>query len=118
MSIYRCEFCDVILRKASYKQRRIHNRGKTHILMRKAYYLELLEEETIRTELNRKITRRKSFSEPFELPPGMNKNRPIVPKIPENIKSFVLPSGFDFKDKRNYPKEWLKIKKVIDGDYF
>lgn len=120
MSSYYCEFCDVLLRKASYKQRRTHNRGKNHYLMRKTYYLEILEDKKIRNELNKKILIVGNRQLKFQLPPGFSQKKmlPAVPEIPQNIKSFVIPFGFNFEDKRNYPKNMFEIKKIIDGQYF
>lgn len=120
MSCFHCLFCNIKLKSASYKQRKVHLRGKKHQLMRKTFYYEILEHKTIRNEINEKIIQCDRKPSLYELPPIFENSKilPIIPEIPKNIKNFVIPYGFTFEDERNYPKNMEKIKKVIDGEFY
>lgn len=54
---------------------------------------------------------------PFEMPPFKN-DPPVVPEPPFNFKSFFLPLGFNFKDRKNYPRKLEDIKKIMKGKYY
>lgn len=84
--------------------------------MRKAYYLEVLENKDIRKKLLEKIIH-VNYST-FKLPPGFESKKilPFIPKMP--FTPFKIPPGFNFEDRRNYPKDMKDIKRILDGEYF
>lgn len=114
MAKYFCEFCNKTLLNDRLKSRRMHCSGAKHTLMKKAYYMELFEQEKVVLEMesilrdmkNQKIIRDKGmthkpgkvlqFMLPSNIPPDL-----VVPKEPIGFK---LPPEFDFYDRRNFPE--------------
>lgn len=99
----------------------MHNNGTKHKQMVRTHYLEILEDEKIRKELeilyegikNREINK-ELFTKPslieFKMPPMTIPKDFKIPPCPLN---FRLPFGFDFENKLNFnPNLNEAIKKI------
>ncbi|ELA46001.1 hypothetical protein VCUG_02512 [Vavraia culicis subsp. floridensis] len=115
MPKYFCPFCDISLPNSLYRLRKTHINGKKHKLMRRAYYLELLENKDVRKELFNKIDKSLMVKRAFIMP--KLKKIPVVPEIPRNINVFRLPEDFNFEDRRNYGVKLDEIRTILDGNY-
>lgn len=115
MPKYFCEFCNRTLLNDKLRSRRMHANGARHALMRKAYYMEVFEEEDVAAELDsilRDIPDRRHEDtggdheqdtvSDFKLPPCVF---PSTFSVPEEPAGFKLPVGFDFGDRRNFPED-------------
>jgi U1 small nuclear ribonucleoprotein C len=108
MAKYHCEFCNKKLLNDKLKSRAVHNRGAKHLLMKKAYYMEVFDQKRVQLEMStilRDMTGTSSEeprAEEFKLPPGI---RPEAIHIPETPARFKLPPNFDFRDRRNFPAD-------------
>lgn len=82
----------------------MHLKGKTHQLMKKTLFLEKLEDENVKDEIeivtrqiNSYLLNPKNYG--FRLPPI---HFPKNFKIPDEPKNFKLPKFFDFTDHENF----------------
>ncbi|ELQ74690.1 hypothetical protein THOM_2377, partial [Trachipleistophora hominis] len=116
MPKYFCPFCDISLPNSLYRSRKTHISGKKHKLLKKAYYLELLENKEVRKTLFDKIDKSLLVKRIFTMP--NLKKMPVVPEIPKNIGVFKLPEDFNYEDRRNYDVKLDDVRKVLDGNYY
>jgi U1 small nuclear ribonucleoprotein C len=116
MTEYHCEFCNKKLLNDKIRSRRMHNKGAKHLLMKKAYYMEMFEQEKVRLEMSTILrdiagAAEEERIEGFRLPPGI---APEAVHIPEAPAGFKLPPNFDFGDRSNFPADISSaIKKHI-----
>ncbi|CAD25748.1 U1 SMALL NUCLEAR RIBONUCLEOPROTEIN (U1snRNP) [Encephalitozoon cuniculi GB-M1] len=112
MPRYFCEFCNKMLLNDRLRSRRMHCGGAKHGLMRKAYYMEMFEKEDIAAEMASILRDIKTAGEKVECEGSKSTSYPPFPPgdfylnlaLPEEPKGFRLPSGFDFRDKKNFPE--------------
>ncbi|KAH9411516.1 putative U1 small nuclear ribonucleoprotein C [Ordospora pajunii] len=113
MAKYFCEFCNKFLPNDKPKSRKMHFQGARHGLMRKAYYMEVFEQDTVAAELNSILKNLKTADSCLShtighrqntecnLPPGICLSEIHVPEEPPG---FRLPPGFDFNNPANFPR--------------
>ncbi|TBU18757.1 U1 snRNP-specific protein C [Ordospora colligata] len=106
MAKYFCEFCNKSLPNDKPKSRKMHFQGARHSLMRKAYYMEIFEQDKVTAEINTilknvKATTGGRSNTEFILPPGICLSELHIPEEPLGFK--LLP-GFDFSNPANFPR--------------
>lgn len=113
MARYFCEFCNKTLANDRLKSRKMHCRGSKHGLMRRAYYMEVFENERVVSEMKSILKDMKAENaragdrmerisgQGFSLPPG---DFYLDITLPEEPPGFRLPRGFDFRDRKNFPE--------------
>ena len=91
----------------------MHFQGARHSLMRKAYYMEIFEQDKVTAEINTILknvkatidcmshTTRGTSNSELILPPGICLSQIHMPEEPLGFK---LPPGFDFSNPTNFPR--------------
>lgn len=108
MPKYHCDYCSKSILNATPRRIQIHNQGSHHGIMKKAYYIEMLEQSSLQEEHESYKRRLGNMSfNSILFSPDMVSNRtfkrpPIklcasftIPKAPNG---FRLPKSFNFSD--------------------